>query len=133
MFACNTSINLGDTDAAGVIYFARQYDIIHRAYEKLLAEIEFSIKYILDSSSFALPIIHSESDFILPITIGDEIEIQITLGRIGITSFMLDYELLKGGKLAGKASTVHVAIDKISKQKVQLPEDLVEKLKSIAG
>ncbi len=133
MFEYNTLINLGDTDAAGVIYFARQFDIIHRAYEGMLTEAGFSIKFILEESSFSLPVIHAESDFYLPITIGDNIEIRIVLGRIGESSFTLEYELSKKGKLAGKASTVHIAVDKASGQKVRLPDEFVARLKSIAA
>ncbi len=41
MFTYKTKISLHDTDAAGIIFFANQFKIVHDAYEDLLESFGF--------------------------------------------------------------------------------------------
>ena len=52
MFTYQTKIKLHDTDAAGVIFFANQFKIIHDAYESLLEGIEFGFANLIRNKDF---------------------------------------------------------------------------------
>lgn len=134
MFEYKYKIKMADTDAAGVLFFANQFKIIHEAYESLLEVIGYGIDNILSKSDFLLPIIHAESDFKGVVRLSDQITIEISIGKLGKRSFSLDYNLSNDkGDSIGSANTIHVAIDKKSYKKTVLPNEFLEGLKEVCG
>ena len=128
-FIYRTQIRLHDTDAAGLLFFANQFAIIHDAYEQLLEKFNCSFPTMLKKRSFFLPIVHAESDYKAPLFVGDRITITIKVGHIGDTSFSFEYTIHNAQKkLVGTAKTVHVTINKKSHRKVTLPQELRSKL-----
>jgi 1,4-dihydroxy-2-naphthoyl-CoA hydrolase len=120
-----TQIRLHDTDAAGILFFAHQFSIIHDAYEQVLEKMGFSFSTMLTKRSYFLPIVHAESDYKAPLFVGDKIAIVITVGHIGETSFSFDYVIRNQKKtVVGTAKTVHVTIDKKSRKKIRLPKEV---------
>lgn len=124
MYTYKTKIRLHDTDAAGIIFFANQFKIIHDAYEDLLEKFGWSFQTMLKKTNYFLPIVHAESDYKTPVLVGDKIVIAIKIGHIGKTSFSFEYTLKRGKTLVGTAKTVHVTINQKSRQKVTLPPAL---------
>ena len=125
MFTYSTSVKLHDTDAAGLLFFSRQFTIAHDAYELFMETIGFGFSYIIRESGFLLPVIHAEADFSEPLFVGDKLTVQLSVERIGETSFTLAYDLLaEGGKSAGTVRTVHVCIDRHHRGKRVLPNGL---------
>jgi len=124
MFTYKTKIRLHDTDAAGIIFFANQFKIIHDAYEDLLEEFGWSFQTMLKGTNYFLPIVHAESDYLTPLFVGDKIAVAIKVGHIGNTSFSFEYTLKRGKTLVGRAKTVHVTIDQKTRTKIPLPSVL---------
>ncbi len=133
-FTYTTKIRLHDTDAAGILFFAHQFSIVHDAYEQLLEKLGFSFSTMLTKRSYFLPIVHAESDYKSPLFVGDTVTIVIKVGQIGETSFSFDYTIRNQKKvLVGTAKTVHVTIDKKSKTKISLPKEIRSSLTKFAG
>ncbi len=134
MYIYQTKIKLHETDAAGLLFFSNQFKIIHDAYEALLETIGFGFAEIIKHKDFFLPIVHSESDYKLPLFVGDVIDIQVSVENVGQTSFTFAYKLLNARQeVVGTARTVHVTVDKKTHQKIPLPADFrskIEKLQS---
>ncbi|MBI2743149.1 MAG: acyl-CoA thioesterase [Chlamydiales bacterium] len=124
MFNYKTRIHLRDTDATGVLYFAEQFRLCLEAFENYLGESQLPLQKLIDESAFLLPIVHAESDYALPLYAGDEISIALSVGKIGTTSFTLQYKLFKQGKEAGHASIVHVTVSQETQKPVPIPEKL---------
>src|SRR5271154_512433 len=124
MFTYKTKIRLHDTDAAGIIFFANQFKIVHDAYEDLLEKFGWSFQKMLKGTSYFLPIVHAESDYKAPVFVGDKIVIVIKVGHIGNTSFSFEYILKRGKILVGTAKTVHVTINQKTRKKIPLPASL---------
>ncbi|MDE2223420.1 MAG: acyl-CoA thioesterase [Candidatus Omnitrophica bacterium] len=124
MFTYRTSIKLHDTDAAGIIFFANQFKIIHDAYELLLEKFGWSFPKMLRQTEYFLPIVHAESDYLVPLFVGDKIAITVKVASIGKTSFSFEYTLKRGQTLVGRAKTVHVMIDQKTRRKTPLPAAL---------
>jgi 1,4-dihydroxy-2-naphthoyl-CoA hydrolase len=133
MFTYKTKIRLHDTDAAGIIFFANQFKIVHDAYEDLLEEFGWSFQKMLQGTKYFLPIVHAESDYLTPVMVGDEIVIAIKVGHIGKTSFSFEYTLKRGKTLVGTAKTVHVTIDQKTRKKITLPLALRKALLAYQG
>jgi 1,4-dihydroxy-2-naphthoyl-CoA hydrolase len=124
MFTYKTQIRLHDTDAAGIIFFANQFKIIHDAYELLLEEFGFSFPEMFKGGKYFLPIVHAESDYKARLGVGEKIEISIRVGHIGETSFSFEYAIHRGKTLVGTAKTVHVTINQKKGTKIALPDSL---------
>jgi 1,4-dihydroxy-2-naphthoyl-CoA hydrolase len=124
MFTYTTKIRLHDTDAAGIIFFANQFKIIHNAYEDLLEEFGWGFPKMLKGTNYFQPIVHAESDYKAPVYVGDKIVIAVKVGHVGKTSFSLCYTLKRGKTLIGTAKTVHVTINQKTRKKIPLPSGL---------
>ncbi len=131
MFPHHTVVRLQDTDAAGILYFANQFRMIHEAYEELFDKIGFGFARLIKDCDFFLPIVHAEADYTAPLSVGDKLEIIISIEKIGQTSFILNYRLTRAGQVVGTAKTVHVSIDKRTKGKISLPPPLREALTKV--
>ncbi len=119
------TIKLHDTDAAGILFFANQFKMAHDLDEHFLAQNGFPFRDIFADQKFLIPIVHAEADYRQTLTAGDTVEIELTVEKIGETSFTLAYHIVDlDGKLVGSAKTVHVIIDPKTRKKMPLPEDL---------
>ena len=120
------TVRLGDTDAAGVVYFATALSICHEAYEASLGGIDF--KKLL-GGTLALPIVHAEIDFFGPLFCGDVLEIDLTQTRLGDDTFQVKYQIFlakdKTHQVAA-ALTRHVCIETTSRRRMALPVFIVE-------
>ena len=122
MFTYNTQIRLHDTDAAGLIFFANQFKIIHDAYELLLEKFGFSFPQMLTGGKYFLPIVRAEADYKAPLFVGDKITVTVRVGHIGTSSFSFAYIIRNARKMiVGTAKTVHVTINPKTNTKVPLP------------
>jgi len=124
-FSYETSIKFHETDAAGRLFFAHQLKLAHDAYEAFLQASGLPLADVIRDRPFALPIVHAESDYLKPLFVGDAIRIELTVARIGESSFTLNYTFFNAaGEKVGEASTVHVAVDEKNGRKIPLPEEL---------
>ena len=125
MFTYKTQIHLHDTDAAGLIFFANQFKIIHDAYESLLEKFGWSFAHMLKKSPYFLPIVHAECDYKKPLFVGDKIKISVAVEHIGTTSFTFTYVITNSRNICvGTGKTVHVIIHKKTSKKTPLPPSL---------
>jgi 1,4-dihydroxy-2-naphthoyl-CoA hydrolase len=122
------TIHLADTDAAGVIYFARMLSICHEAYEVGLKTAGIDLKSFFQNSSVAIPIVHGEIDFFRPVFCGDELIIELTPKLLNETSFEINYLILGivGQENYAKAKTKHVCINPETRKRVNLPDYLLK-------
>jgi 1,4-dihydroxy-2-naphthoyl-CoA hydrolase len=122
-FSFFRNIYLSDTDAAGVLYFARGMSLCHEAYEEWLQVRGISLQKILLEKKIALPIVHCQIDFFNPIFCGDRLEIKLELLEIETTYFAIAYQLFATSstdQLLAKALTKHVCIDPHTRKRVAL-------------
>lgn len=133
MYVYQTKIKLHETDAAGLLFFSNQFKIIHDAYESLLETIGYDFAQLIRDRDIFLPIVHAESDYRAPLFVGDAVSIQVSVDKIGKTSFSLAYKLLNAKqKLVGTGRTVHVAVNKSTRKKIILPKDLRTKIQKLS-
>ena len=132
IYTYKTIIKLHETDAAGLLFFSQQLKLVHDAYEALLESIGFGFAVLLKKKKYFLPIVHAEADYKAPLFVGDRLAIEISIDRIGETSFIFAYKLLNEKKqLVGTAQTVHVTVDKKTQKKISLPADMRKALEKL--
>ena len=124
-FTYHTTVQLHQTDAAGLIFFSRIFELAHDAYQSWMNAIGFGLDKMLADDVYLLPLVHAEADYKNAFHIGDPITIHLKVARIGETSFSLDYDLARQEVLHVRVKTVHVFMAKTSGKAKPLPEQLV--------
>ena len=128
MFSTNYKITFSETDPGGILFFAEFFKIAHITYERFFEQLELDRNYFLDDD-FILPIVHSEADYISTVKFGDELTCEVFVGKIGETSFELNYTLINQGIVSAKISTKHVVVKKKEFKKSEIPKILLSRLK----
>ena len=123
----HTVISLGDTDAAGVLFYARLFEFSQRAFEHHCAGCGFPITRFW-SEGVLSPVVHVEADYRAPLRLGDAIAVEPSVEAIGDTSFRMAYVVRKqDGTLAAEALVVHACVSREGKS-VSVPTTLREAL-----
>lgn len=130
-FTSQRRIRLSDTDATGVIYFIAQLRLAQETLEEYLMQNGSSIKEILEERGYLLPIVHAEADYFAPVKAGDQLDIAMSVKKIGTTSFTLTFRFFKGAVQAGSALLTHVVIEKKSGAPISIPHSLFPGLQSL--
>jgi len=73
-------------------------------------------------------LVHTELDWAGPVRWGDPLEIDVTLARVGTTSFALQFAARVGDRVACNAETVYVAVETEGWTKVPVPDVLRDAL-----
>jgi 1,4-dihydroxy-2-naphthoyl-CoA hydrolase len=136
LLLCRT-VRFGDTDAAGVVHFARLLSWCHEAYEESLERYGIAAAAIFpgqgtDTPAVALPIVHCSADFRRPLVCGDPLAIALEPLRIDPGCFELRYRFRSGDEPVAEGLTRHLAIDSRSRQRCSLPEPIQRWLEASA-
>ena len=119
------TIHFPDTDAAGVVFFARYLSICHEAYEEALASAGVPLATFFADHGIIVPIAKSECSYLRPLACGDKVRVELSPRRLSENSFALDFVLWKqtgsAEKRAAVARTEHVCISSATRERVPLP------------
>jgi 1,4-dihydroxy-2-naphthoyl-CoA hydrolase len=118
------TIALHDTDAAGVVFAPQLFRISHQAYEAMMESIGFGLGSILEHRRYGLPVAHLEGDYFKPLTVGDRIEVAVTVQSIGSSSYTIAYVWRMGGEVQAQAKSVNVCVNTKNLNSIPLPDDL---------
>ncbi|OAB55453.1 hypothetical protein AY600_07480 [Phormidium willei BDU 130791] len=126
------TIRLEDTDAAGVVYFARLLSICHYAYEAAIAQAGINLAQVLAEGELAIPIIEAQIRFFAPLCLGDEITIKVVPSPLEASQFQVNYTIytVGGDRPVSQASTHHVCINPKTRQRQPLTPQLTQWLQS---
>ena len=130
-FVSERRVDFPMVDLAKIVYYPRFWDMAHRFYEESW-EFSCGLHYnaVLSSHNIAFPLVHSEAQFIHPISYGDTVHCTITVPKIGKTSIHWHYEFRnQGGILCWTADQVTVCTDmREVKSKIEVPDWMREGL-----
>lgn len=121
------TIHFSDTDAAGVVFFARYLAIAHEAYEEALADHGLPLAEFFKDTGLVIPIAKSEASYLRPLLTGERILVDVTPAAIDPTRFAIDFTIWKAGppeKRAAIIRTEHVCIDSATRAKVPFPPEI---------
>lgn len=123
MFIYRRTIHLRQTDATGVLYFPEQLSIALEALEEYFLSKGFTLQEMIETDHFFLPVVHAEADFKAPLRVGDSIEIDLSVSRIGTSSFTLETTLWDKSRslIVGTTRIVHVAVSQETRLSIPLP------------
>ena len=120
MFSIQKKINFYDCDPAGILFFARVYELCHACYEAMIESFKLEENY-WSNDSYIVPI--------NPFIYGQIAKVDLRVTNLKTSSFELQYECKNDkGELCTEVKTVHVFIDKNSWKKIPLTEKIKEGL-----
>jgi len=130
MFTVKRRINFYDCDPAGILFYAKLFEICHSVYEEMINSFKLKENY-WSNDSFVVPIIKTDGAYFKPLRAGDIVSINLSVTLLKGSSFELTYEWINNaGELAAKARTVHVFVNKKRWKKIPINDDIVKGLES---
>ena len=115
-------VRLPHSDAAGVIFYPRIFEIEQELFERWLELGGFHLKDALEGRFPPTPVVHCEADYRLPIRVGDRLTARVAAVSVGRSGFTLAWTFSLGSVQAISASVKRVAIDRRAGESVELPE-----------
>ncbi len=126
-FSYPRTVRLADTDAAGVMFFARTLAVCHEGYEESLAAAGIGLASLL-GGDMVVPISKSEADYLRPLRVGDKLRITVAPESCNDQSFAIRFEIHKLGpveKLAARVRTEHICTSPTKRERAPLPPKLL--------
>jgi 4-hydroxybenzoyl-CoA thioesterase len=96
IFTTRKRIRFHHCDPAGIVFYPQFYVLLHEAQEDFLRTIGYP-EHELISAGHGVPIVRMETDFTAPSRFGDEVEIDLTLPRLGASSMQMRYHVHASG------------------------------------
>jgi 1,4-dihydroxy-2-naphthoyl-CoA hydrolase len=130
MFSIKRKINFYDCDPAGILFYAKLFEISHSIYEEMISSFDLKKNY-WTNNDFVVPIIKTDGAYFKPLRAGEIVTINLTVTHRKENSFELTFEWIDNkGELAAKARTVHVFVDKKRWVKIPIYDEIVKGLES---
>jgi 4-hydroxybenzoyl-CoA thioesterase len=134
-FTRTTRIEWGDCDPAGIIFYARYYDIFDVSTTMMLEHAlgMNKIEYLKAYDFLGHPLAQTRARFLRPTRFGDEVAIETAVVACGRSSFKIEHKLTKAGTLAVEGYETRVWVvrhsDDPRRMKSQpIPAEVVAKL-----
>ena len=121
-------VRFGDCDSAGVLHFHNLLRWAHELWEQSLDIYGIPLGDIFPSkesqNQIIYPIINCEGKFFAPIKLGHLLTINISPKKINRNLFQVNILFFKDSNKVAESKLVHCSIDSITRDKVQLPDNL---------
>jgi 1,4-dihydroxy-2-naphthoyl-CoA hydrolase len=126
-FVHEVPVRFHDIDYAGIVFFARIFFFAHDANEAWLRTLGCHLEVPVAERGYALPFVHAEADYHLPIRGGQTLRVEVEPIGVGKTSYTLRTRLLaEDGLCCATVTTVQVSADPQTRKPQPLPEKLRE-------
>ena len=98
IFTTRKLIRFHHCDPAGIVFYPQFYYLLHEAHEDLLAHIG-QPEHLMIAAGFGLPMVSMQTDFVGMCRFGDEVDIDVSLTKLGRSSVGMRY-LIRSNDLA---------------------------------
>ena len=128
MFRFSSTVRLAQTDAAGVMFFARYLEFAHLAFEHFMESIRHPLEPDLFQAQMGYPIVHVQADYLRPVRMGEALSSEVEVERIGRSSFTLRHRLVRDEATVAVVRMVHATASVRTKAAVPMPAELAQAL-----
>ncbi len=118
-------IRFSHCDPAGIVYYARYFDIFNGVVEDWFARaLGLSYAAFIGPRRIGLGYVHAEADFFIPGFMGDDIAFAVIVEKVGNSSIRLALVGEKDGRPMLVARLVIVTTSLVEHRKIAVPDDL---------
>ena len=124
-FSTRIKVRFGDTDPAGLVYYPNLFHYFHVAMEEFFAaRCGISYQRLMADERIGFPTVNVRAEFLVPLVYGDEVEVEVSVSRVGRSSAVFEYGLRRAsdGTFCARATLVQVAINLNTRRSIPIPE-----------
>lgn len=117
-------VRFQDIDAAGVMFFARFFEVAHDAYVHWLASGGVHLHEVLAEQRWAAPLTHAEADFHSPARMGELLSVEVRSTSTKGSDLILEMMISGPSRPLAVIRTVHTFIDPVERRRIEVPGDI---------
>ncbi len=112
-FRTRMPVRFGDEDHVGIVYYPRIFHFLHVAFEDFFNEQGIAFRELFEVDRLGFPMAHVDADFKSPLRLGDVLEVDVWIEKVGDASVTFQYRGRRSGEdaLAVTACMTVVCID----------------------
>lgn len=130
-FLWQSQLRFNQADPSGWMFFGSAFELMHACYEDFVVHLGFEWTGWFNNPEWALPIRATEAEYLNILRPGEALNMQVSLLKLGETSFTLKFECQQRGKTAFQVQSTHTFIDKKTGQKRLVPTEIRAKLETL--
>ena len=119
-----------DTDAGGIVYYANYLKFFERARTEWLRALGIYQQALLDQEGAAFVVRSATVEYIAAARLDDEINLHLTVEKLGRASVQFRQEAWRGDMLLSTAAVKVGCIDAASMRPRALPDDAAAKMRA---
>lgn len=124
VFKTKKTLTFREADPAKIMFFGNIFGFAHDAFEQFILEAGYTWKEYFHDPDYAIPLRHTESNYLAPFFPGETYDISVTVASFGETSFKMKYVFSQKDKTHAIVTMVHSVLDLKTKQKTALPDKM---------
>lgn len=128
VFKTKKTLTFREADPARIMFFGNIFGFAHDAFEQFILEAGYTWKEYFQDPNFAIPLRHTEANYLAPFFPGETYDIAVTVASFGETSFKMKYVFGQNGKTHAVVTMVHSVLDMKTKQKAAIPATMKTRL-----
>jgi 4-hydroxybenzoyl-CoA thioesterase len=129
VFTVEYPILFSHCDPAGIVYFPRFFDLLHRAMEDWFTfGLEERFADFIMVKKLGIPTVGTHVDFVSPARFGDTMRIELRVAKLGRTSIELSIDSFVDGKPCFKAKHTVCVFSQHTYKAVPIPDELRERM-----
>jgi YbgC/YbaW family acyl-CoA thioester hydrolase len=132
-FCWRSRIRFSDTDASGRIHYSAMFRHMEAAEDEFMRSIGFPYSDIEPAAEISFPRVHVEAQFVAPLRYDDEVETQVTVERVGESSFTLYFMSVANGVAVARGRITAVCMSTRTQRSTPMPEALADALQARRG
>ena len=122
-FRTRIKVRFGDEDHAQIVYYPRFFHFFHVAMEELFEAGGFPFRTMFDRDRLGFPAVKIECEFQTPLRMGDEVDVEATVPKVGTKSVTFRYRVLREEVEAAVATITCVCTDMTTFSSRAIPDD----------
>ncbi len=122
-------VRFADVDHAGIVYYPRFFHYFHQAFEEIFRQRYGGARAyveLLDVERVGLPAVGLEASFQRPLRYGEDVDVEVSLVRLGGKSVTLGYRAEVEGQLCAEAKVTCCLVNLDTFESIAVPERLRE-------
>jgi 4-hydroxybenzoyl-CoA thioesterase len=132
-FVSEKLIRFHHCDPAGIVFYPQYFILFHELLEDWFNRgLDLNYADLISKERRGLPTAHIDCDFRIPSKIGDTVQMQLSVKRIGRTSLTLGVRVCAGAEERVTASQVLVLISLVDGALVPIPPELRQRFERFA-
>jgi 4-hydroxybenzoyl-CoA thioesterase/acyl-CoA thioester hydrolase len=133
-FRTTRRVEFSDTDAAGIVHFARFFVYMESAEHEMLRSVGLSVMQSSGEHQISWPRVSVSCDFRQPAKFDDVVTIEVSIERIGEKSVTYLFRLLKDDQLLATGKTTAVCcriVHGMPPESIAIPPDVRTRLSAL--